>query len=75
MLSYAPKTYQHEYYRKKSNYLRDVTHLVREKELIDICKCCFVCRMYGTHELKMVGRIMRGIRVEKKVDVIYGEKE
>ena len=32
-----------------------------------------VCRMYGTHELKMVGKIMKGIRldwsgVEKKVD-------
>ena len=33
-----------------------------------------VCRMYGTHELKMVGRIMRGIRMEKKVDRIYKGK-
>ena len=33
-----------------------------------------VCRMYGTHELKMVGRIMRGIRVGKKVDGIYKGK-
>ena len=33
-----------------------------------------VCRMYGTHELKMVGRIMRGIRVEKKVDGIFRGK-
>ena len=33
-----------------------------------------VCRMYGMHELKMVGRIMRGIRVEKKVDGIYRGK-
>ena len=40
LLNYAPKTYQHEYYKKKSNYLRDVTHLVRDKERIDICKCC-----------------------------------
>ena len=23
-----------------------------------------VCRMYDTHELKIVGKIMRGIRVE-----------
>ena len=30
--------------------------------------------MYGTHELKMVGRIMRGIRVEKKVDGIFRGK-
>ena len=30
--------------------------------------------MYGTHELKMVGRIMKGIRVEKKVDGIYRGK-
>ena len=34
-----------------------------------------VCRMYDTHELKIVGKIMRGIRVEwsgveKKVDGI-----
>ena len=29
-----------------------------------------VCSMYDTHELKMVGRIMWGIRVEKKVDGI-----
>ena len=70
-----PLKHINEYYKKKSNYLRDVTHLVREKERIDIYKCCFVCRMYGMHELKMVGRIMRGIRVEKKVDGIYGEKE
>ena len=33
-----------------------------------------VCRMYGTHKLKMVGRIMRGIRLEKKVDRIFREK-
>ena len=33
-----------------------------------------VCRMYGTHELKMVGRIIRGIRVEKKVDGIVRGK-
>ena len=33
-----------------------------------------VCRMYGMHDLKMVGRIMRGIRVEKKVDGIYRGK-
>ena len=33
-----------------------------------------VCRMYDTHELKMVGRIMRGIRLEKKVDGIFREK-
>ena len=33
-----------------------------------------VCRMYGTHELKMVGRIMRGIRVEKKADGIFRGK-
>ena len=33
-----------------------------------------VCRMYGTHELKMVGKIMRGIRLEKKVDRIYRGK-
>ena len=33
-----------------------------------------VCRMYGMHELKMVGRIMRGIRVEKKGDGIYRGK-
>ena len=25
-----------------------------------------VCKMYSTHELKMVDRIMRGIRVENK---------
>ena len=30
--------------------------------------------MYGTHELKMVGRIMRGIRLEKKVDGIFRKK-
>lgn len=42
MLNYAPKTYQHEHYKKKSNYLRDVTHLLRDKERIDICKCCYV---------------------------------
>ena len=35
MLSYAPKAYQHEHYKKKSNYLRDVTHLLRDKERID----------------------------------------
>ena len=33
-----------------------------------------ICRMYGTHELKMVGKIMRGIRLEKKVDGIYRGK-
>ena len=33
-----------------------------------------VCRMYGTHDLKMVGRIMRRIRLEKKVDGIFREK-
>ena len=33
-----------------------------------------VCRMYGTHELKMVDRIMRGVRVEKKVDRIFRGK-
>ena len=33
-----------------------------------------VCRMYGTHELKMVGKIMREIRVKKKVDGIYRGK-
>ena len=32
MLSYAPKTYQHKYYKKKRNYLKDVTHLERDKE-------------------------------------------
>ena len=30
--------------------------------------------MYDTHELKMVGRIMRRIRVEKKVDGIFRGK-
>ena len=34
-----------------------------------------VCRMYGTHELKMVDRIMRGIRVEKKVGRIFRGKK
>ena len=33
-----------------------------------------VWRMYGTHELKMVGRIMREIRVEKKVDGVFRGK-
>ena len=33
-----------------------------------------VCRIYGTHELKMIDRIMRGIRVEKKVDRIFRGK-
>ena len=33
-----------------------------------------VCRMYGTHELKMVSRIMRGIKVEKKVDGVFRGK-
>ena len=33
-----------------------------------------VCRMYGTHELKMVDRIMRGVRVEKKIDRIFRGK-
>ena len=28
--------------KKKSNYLRDVTHLVRDKEQIYICKCCYL---------------------------------
>ena len=30
--------------------------------------------MYDTHELKMVGRIMGEIRVEKKVDGIFRGK-
>ena len=30
-----------------------------------------ICGMYGIHELKMTGRIMRAIRVEKKVDGIF----
>jgi len=30
--------------------------------------------MYDMHGLKIVGRIMRGIRVEKKVDGIYRGK-
>ena len=33
-----------------------------------------VCRMYDTHELKIVGRIMSRIRVEKKVDEIFRGK-
>ena len=33
-----------------------------------------VCRMYDMHELKIVGRIMRRIRVEKKVDEIFRGK-
>ena len=33
-----------------------------------------VCRMYGTHGLKMVDRIMREIRVEKKIDRIFRGK-
>ena len=33
-----------------------------------------VCRMCGTHGLKMIGRIMKGIRVEKKVDGIFRGK-
>ena len=33
-----------------------------------------VCRMYSTHELKMVDRIMREIRVEKKIDRIFRGK-
>ena len=33
-----------------------------------------VCRMYGTHELKMVDRIVREIRVEKKIDRIFRGK-
>ena len=33
-----------------------------------------VCRIYDTHDLKMVGKIMRGTRVEKKVDGIYRGK-
>ena len=36
-----------------------------------------VCRMYGMHELKMVGKIMRGIRVEwrRRFVQFIGEKE
>ena len=34
-----------------------------------------VCRMYGTYDLKMVGKIMKGTRVEKKVDGIYRGKK
>ena len=80
MLSYAPKTYQHEHYKKKSNYLRDVTHLLRDKEQINILQELLrivVCRMYGTYELKMVGKIMRGIRVEwrRRLMEFIGEKE
>ena len=30
--------------------------------------------MYGTHELKMVDRIIRGIGMEKKVDRIFRGK-
>ena len=33
-----------------------------------------VCRIYDTHELKMVGRILRGIRVEKNVDGTFRGK-
>ena len=33
-----------------------------------------VRRIYGMHDLKMVGKIMRGTRVEKKVDGIYRGK-
>ena len=33
-----------------------------------------VCRMYDTHELKIVDRIMSRIRVEKKVDEIFRGK-
>ena len=33
-----------------------------------------VCRMYSTHELKMVDRIMREVRVEKKIDRIFRGK-
>ena len=33
-----------------------------------------VCIIYGTHDLKMVGKIMRGTRVEKKVVGIYRGK-
>ena len=33
-----------------------------------------VCRMYGMQDLKMVGKIKRGTRVEKKVDEIYRGK-
>ena len=69
MLSHVPKTYQHEYYKKKSNYLRDVTHFVRDKEWINICKCCYLqlfVKCIAPHELKMVDRIMRGIRVENQ---------
>ena len=31
--------------------------------------------MYGTYDLKMVGKIMKGTRVEKKVDGIYRGKK
>ena len=36
-----------------------------------------VCRMYGTYELKMVGKIIRGIRVEwrRRLIEFIGEKE
>ena len=33
-----------------------------------------VCRMYGMHELKIVDRIMRRIKVEKKVSRIFRGK-
>ena len=33
-----------------------------------------VCRMYDTHKLKMIGRILKGIRVKKKVDEIFRGK-
>ena len=33
-----------------------------------------ICGMYDTHELKMVDRIMREIRVEKKIDRIFRGK-
>ena len=33
-----------------------------------------VCKIYDTHELKMVGRILRGIRVEKNVDGTFRGK-
>ena len=33
-----------------------------------------VYRIYDTHELKMIDRIMRGIKVEKKVDRIFRGK-
>ena len=36
-----------------------------------------VCKVYGMHELKMVGKIMRGIRMEwrRRLMEFIGEKE